>query len=432
VPSTSTTATSTTSAGSACPPAGAGGEAVTLRLWNAVGSAVAGVVDAAVARYEADHPLVDVQVVEGQGAEELAAGVDPAERPAVVIDDVADLAPLAAAGAVVPIEPCLAAQGLPVPELLPVLRGRMERTPGQLWGLPFAVSTPVVVYDRDRLRAAGLDPDDPPDTPAELAEAADAVVQAGAAATGLAFDPSQSHWFVEHWRSLRGLLTVDDDNGWSGTAERPLFGDVVTLGDLEYLAGLLGRGAAVMVPASPNAVDALARLRSPEQPAAMALTSSGSLRDLRQLLDDGTVQGDFAATRLPAPGPGAVPGGAAAYVTSGLSGAETAAAVELASTLTDRTTLQALVAATSYVPVWPDAGTDPAVAAVWERYPERRVPYDALAAVEDGPTTRGVLLRQYAELRSVERSLVEAIAAGADPATALVAAEEAAAEILDA
>ncbi len=52
------------------------------------------------------------------------------------------------------------------------LPGFMEiaRLEGQTWSIPFQRSTPLFYYNKDHFRAAGLDPDSPPTTWAEVAE----------------------------------------------------------------------------------------------------------------------------------------------------------------------------------------------------------------------------------------------------------------------
>ena len=69
-----------------------------------------------------------------------------------------------------------------------VIEGRDDYAPaaidyvtwkGRLWGIPYRMETRAVVYNRGHFEAAGLDPDDPPETWDELVAAAAALTRDG-------------------------------------------------------------------------------------------------------------------------------------------------------------------------------------------------------------------------------------------------------------
>ena len=83
-------------------------------------------------------------------------------------------------------------------------------------------ATPSSTTTRRLFEAAGLDPDDPPVTLDELRAASQAIVDAGAAATGIAFDSgvdSGGGWFLEQWFARAGEPYADNGNGRSGAGD---------------------------------------------------------------------------------------------------------------------------------------------------------------------------------------------------------------------
>ena len=71
---------------------------------------------------------------------------------------------------------------------------------GKQYAIPFAISTPIVYYNADLLRKAGLNPDNPPKTWDELIAAATKVKELGPEYTGLFYDyQATGNWM---WQAL--------------------------------------------------------------------------------------------------------------------------------------------------------------------------------------------------------------------------------------
>ncbi|PSQ03573.1 histidine kinase [Halobacteriales archaeon QS_4_69_31] len=86
---------------------------------------------------------------------------------------------------------------------------------GMLQSVPFNSSNPILCLNRDAFAAAGLDPDDPPATFAEVREASRRLVDAGVCNYGITF--ANYSWFVEQWFAEAGQELVDQQNGRAGT-----------------------------------------------------------------------------------------------------------------------------------------------------------------------------------------------------------------------
>jgi sn-glycerol 3-phosphate transport system substrate-binding protein len=88
---------------------------------------------------------------------------------------------------------------------------------GQVVGMPFNVSGPVFLYNKQAFTKAGLDPDKPPATLDEVRQDAQKIKAAGAsngAPFGLKLDPG----FFEHWRAMADKLYVNNGNGRTSRA----------------------------------------------------------------------------------------------------------------------------------------------------------------------------------------------------------------------
>ena len=79
------------------------------------------------------------------------------------------------------------------------------RTAGKTWGIPFQRSTIVMYYNKDLFRAAGLDPENPPATWAELVEAGKKLTKADGSQWG-AMIPSTGY---PYW--MFGALSMQND-----------------------------------------------------------------------------------------------------------------------------------------------------------------------------------------------------------------------------
>lgn len=85
---------------------------------------------------------------------------------------------------------------------------------GTLASLPFNNSNAIMYYNRTAFEEAGLDPDSPPKTLAEVREYSQTLVDEGVTEYGITW-PNHV-WFVEHWYSMDGQLLFDAENGHGG------------------------------------------------------------------------------------------------------------------------------------------------------------------------------------------------------------------------
>ncbi len=106
-------------------------------------------------------------------------------------------------------------------DLLPTVLG-FYQIEDELWGMPWNVSNPTLYYNRDAFAAAGLDPDVPPATFADLLAACEALMTPDTTFTSCINWPMTT-WFVEQWFAMQNEQFINNDNGRSARATETYF-----------------------------------------------------------------------------------------------------------------------------------------------------------------------------------------------------------------
>lgn len=140
------------------------------------------------------------------------------QQPHIVqVFEVGTASMMAAEGAIYPVYQLMEEHGVDWdPAIyLPSVVGYYADPNGNMLSMPFNSSTPVMYYNKDAFAAAGLDPDSPPKTWNELAEAARAIVGAGAAKCG--FTTGWQSWVqLENFSALHNVPFATRSNGFEG------------------------------------------------------------------------------------------------------------------------------------------------------------------------------------------------------------------------
>lgn len=182
---------------------------------------------------------------------------------------------------------------------------------GELASLPFNNSNAIMYINRDAFEEAGLDPDDPPSTLAEVRSASETLVDEGVTQYGITW-PNHV-WFVETWYGFEGELMTDAENGHAGDPSEFYTPDAVY--DLyDWWKGMADDGLYTN-PGIEAWGEATSLFISEES--AMVLTSTASVAGLIADSEDFTVDAapypSISDTRV-----GPVIGGASFYVPDGL------------------------------------------------------------------------------------------------------------------
>lgn len=158
-------------------------DVVTIQIWDFQQSDrnILEAQETAIAQFEEQNPGINVEVTVFPIAEyrdRLLVAVQAGEGPDMAMLDQIWVAEFAAAGAIIPLDEYLAASDVNPDDFFP---GAWSSNVwgGSTWGIPLNNDVwEQMYYNRAMFEAAGLDPDDPPSTWAELMEACQALTNA--------------------------------------------------------------------------------------------------------------------------------------------------------------------------------------------------------------------------------------------------------------
>ncbi|HEV7290948.1 MAG TPA: sn-glycerol-3-phosphate ABC transporter substrate-binding protein UgpB [Devosia sp.] len=183
---------------------------------------------------ESQDEFVVVPTYKGTYAETLTSAIAAFranEQPAIVqVFEVGTGTMMAAEGAVRPVYQLMTDNDQPwdPSAFLEPVTGYYSDTEGNILSMPFNSSTPIMYYNKDVFEAAGLDPETPPTTWAELEEMSRTIMEAGAAPCGFT-----TGWVS--WVQLENLSAIHDqpygtlENGFGGLGTEFTFnGEVQT------------------------------------------------------------------------------------------------------------------------------------------------------------------------------------------------------------
>jgi sn-glycerol 3-phosphate transport system substrate-binding protein len=164
-----------------------GGHAATeIQWWHAMAGQLGEKANEIAANFNAQNQ--DYQVVpvyKGDYTETMTAAIAAfraGEPPHVVqVFEVGTATMMAAGEAIYPVHQLMSDLAIEwdPDAYLPAVKSYYTTPEGELLSLPFNSSTPVMWYNKDAFRAAGLDPESPPETWAEVEQAGKALQQSG-------------------------------------------------------------------------------------------------------------------------------------------------------------------------------------------------------------------------------------------------------------
>jgi sn-glycerol 3-phosphate transport system substrate-binding protein len=138
-------------------------------------------------------------------------------QPAIVqVNEIATATMMAAKGATYPVYELMRdqAEAFNPSAYLPAITGYYTDMAGNMLSFPFNASTPILYYNKDLFRAAGLNPDEPPRTWPELGAAAKRLRTAGAVC---GFTTAWPSWInVENFSAFHNIPVATKSNGLGG------------------------------------------------------------------------------------------------------------------------------------------------------------------------------------------------------------------------
>lgn len=246
---------------------------VEVEFWHTEADVPARVLASLVDDYNASQDRVRVTLQHQGSFDELFAkyvGAIPTdELPDMVEIEDTKILQLIDTGTVLPAEACAVADGTDLTDLHPGLFSYFD-VGRMYWPVWVAATAPIMIYKRGDMEAAGLDPDDPPTTLAEVREVAEALRDAGVSDQPVSIDLSR--WWPETWLSGAGVPIVDERNGRTGRATESLYDNPTTVEIYEWIDDMVADGLMLAVEA--GSIDHITAL---VQDVSLTFTSSGAL-----------------------------------------------------------------------------------------------------------------------------------------------------------
>jgi sn-glycerol 3-phosphate transport system substrate-binding protein len=137
-----------------------------------------------------------------------AAG-SPSQLPDLVYLEDIQLQSMIDSGLVLPAQSCMLADGYDIDNILPVVRATYS-VGDVLYPGYMNVSTPILYYNKAHFAQAGLDPDDPPGTLADVRQAAEALKRSGVPKP---LSYKIDRWSFETWMTGAGQELVNNGDG---------------------------------------------------------------------------------------------------------------------------------------------------------------------------------------------------------------------------
>lgn len=243
--------------------------ATEIPFWHSMEGELGKEVDSLAQRFNQTHP--DYKIVptyKGNYEQSLAAGiaaVRSGKAPAVLQVYEVGTATMMASQAIVPVHQVFKDAGIPFDEkqFVPTVAGYYSDSKGQLISQPFNSSTPVLYYNKDAFKKAGLNPDQPPKTWQELATDAAALRKSG---MSCGYASGWQGWIqIENFSAWHALPVATKNNGFDGLDAVLEFNKPVLVRHIELLEAMNKKGTSPTLAAkmSPPPSSTTATVASP-------------------------------------------------------------------------------------------------------------------------------------------------------------------------
>jgi len=285
----------------------------------------------------------------------------------------------------------------------------------KLYSMPFNSSTPVMIYNKDAFKEAGLDSEKAPETFSEVIDTAAKLKTEEM----FGFSMLTYGWFFEQLVATQGGLYVNEDNGRSGDATEALFNGPEGLNVFNFLntmnkAGTFGNYGT-------NWDDIRAAFSSGK--VAMYMDSSAGVAGAiaNSPFEVGVAYIPYADE---VKRHGVAIGGASLWMSKGIAENEQEAAWEFMKYLTTPEVQAKWHLDTGYFAINPKAYDEENVKAKWAEFPQYKVTVDQLQDTVPSLATQGALISVFPESRQQVVTALEDLYQGKDPQEALDQAAE--------
>ena len=374
---------------------------VQLTFWHAMNDVRETTLQKLTDQFNASQKDVQVKLVNQVSYESLfdkyKAGLGGGQLPDLAQLEDTSLQSAIDSQSVLPVGACVKADAYSLKDFIPRTVSYWT-VGGQLIGMPFNVSNPLLYYNKQAFQKAGLDPEKPPSTLEQVKQASQKLVDAGVTTKGysIKLDP----WYLEQWLAKAGKAYVNHGNGRRSRATGSLLNTPTGIEVFSWLKDMVDSGLAVNTGKPEGNIDNLFAIGNGN--AAMTVDSSASLGGIIDTLASGQFPNvTIGVAPMPAPvGKGGVAvGGAALYIVKSIPKEKQDAAWQYIKYLVAPEQQATWAAATGYVPIRKSATRLPTIQQLWSEKPFFKVAYDQLVTGPNNVATAGPVIGPYQEIR---------------------------------
>jgi sn-glycerol 3-phosphate transport system substrate-binding protein len=209
-------------------------EPITIEWWHAMGGETGKSLEKIADGFNEQQDEYNIKpVYKGNYTETMTAAISAfraQEHPAIVqVFEVGTATMMNAKGAIYPVHELMDEQGVAFDEddYIPAVASYYTTTDGKMLSMPFNSSSPVLWYNKDAFEAAGLDPNQPPETWSEVAEYSRQIMDNG---YECGFSIGWQSWVaIENFSAWHNSPIGTKQNGFDGLDTELVFNnDLVT------------------------------------------------------------------------------------------------------------------------------------------------------------------------------------------------------------
>ncbi|QAY68449.1 ABC transporter substrate-binding protein [Paenibacillus protaetiae] len=395
---------------------------IKVTWWHSMGGEVGKAATELVKQFNETHPDIQVEEVY-QGAydeslNKMKASMDSKSGPSLIQVYEIGSRYMIDSGAITPVQNFIDAEGYDLSQIEKNIAGYYTFD-GKLYSMPFNTSNPILYYNKNLFKEAGLDPEKPPATFDEVKQDALAITnKTGKSGASFAI----YGWFMEQLLANQGKEFVNNGNGRTGTATESLVNSDAAVNTLKWWKDLIDSKAAIN----------LGRKTDDTKKAflagqiGMTLDSTASLRGI---VDGAGSNFEVGTAFLPKASAsdqgGVVVGGASLWILNNKPEAEQKAAWEFIKFLAQPESQAYWHISTGYFPITTKAYEQQSVIDNMAKYPQFKTAVDQLHATNLTTATQGAVIGVFPEARQLVESAVEETFNGKDAKAALDSAAKA-------
>lgn len=383
-----------------------------ISFWHSMDGGLGKEVNSLADRFNQTHPdFKIVPVYKGKYDESLAAGIAAyrtGNAPDILQVYEVGTATMMASKAIKPVYEVFADAGLKqdASQFVPTVSGYYSDSKGRLLSQPFNSSTPVLYYNKDAFKKAGLNPDQPPKTWQELATDAAKLRQSGVTC---GYASGWQGWIqIENFSAWNGLPVATKNNGFDGTDAVLEFNKPEQIKHIQMLEEMNKKGDFTYFGRKDEST---AKFYNGD--CAMTTASSGSLADIRQYakFNYGVGMMPYDANVKGAP-QNAIIGGASLWVMNGKDKATYKGVAEFLQFLTTPAIAAEWHQKTGYLPVTTAAYELTKQQGFYEKNPGSDVATRQMLNKPPLPFTKGLRLGNMQQIRAVVDEELESVWSG--------------------